>query len=98
MAGWHHWLDGCESEWTPGVRGGQWGLVCCSSWGCKESDTTERLNWTDSFKIYGNSPAADTSEFYQQYDKYNTKLNSSGIEGQIQFREGQLIYVEGIIC
>ena len=47
MAGWHHWLDGRESEWAPGVGGGQRGLVCCYSWGCKESDTTERLNWTE---------------------------------------------------
>jgi len=47
MAGWHHWLDGCESEWTPGIGDGQGGLVCCDSWGHKESDTTERLNWTD---------------------------------------------------
>ena len=47
MAGWHHWLDGCESEWTPGVGDGQGGLACCDSWGHKESDTTEWLNWTD---------------------------------------------------
>ena len=47
VAGWHHWLDGCESEWTPGVGDGQGGLACCDSWGHKESDTTERLNWTD---------------------------------------------------
>ena len=46
MAGWHHWLDGRESEWTPGV-GGQGGLACCNSWGRKESDTTEQLNWTE---------------------------------------------------
>ena len=46
MAGWHHWLDGCEFEWTPGVGDAQGGLVCCDSWGRKESDTTERLNWT----------------------------------------------------
>jgi len=43
MAGWHHWLDGRESEWTPGVGDGQGGLACCDSWGRKES--TE-LNWT----------------------------------------------------
>ena len=48
MAGWHHWLNGHEFEWTPGVGDEQGGLVCCSSWGCKESDTTERLNWTES--------------------------------------------------
>ena len=47
MVGWHHWLDGCESEWTPGVGGGQGGMVCCDSWGRKESDTTEWLNWTE---------------------------------------------------
>ena len=47
MAGWHHWLDGRESEWTPGAGAGQGGLVCCISLGRKESDTTKRLNWTD---------------------------------------------------
>ena len=47
MAGWHHWLDGLESEWTPGVCDGQGGLACCDSWGRKESDMTERLNWTE---------------------------------------------------
>ena len=47
MAGWHHWLDGCESEWTPGVGDGQGGLACCDSWGRKVSDMTERLNWTE---------------------------------------------------
>ena len=47
MAGWHHWLDGCESEWTAGVGDGQGGLVCCNSWGHKESDTIEQLNWTE---------------------------------------------------
>ena len=45
MAGWHHWLNGRESKWTPGVGDGLGGLVCCDSWGHKESDTTERLNW-----------------------------------------------------
>jgi len=47
MAGWHHRLDGCESEWTPGVGDGQGGLACCDSWGRKDSDKTEQLNWTD---------------------------------------------------
>ena len=45
MAGWHHWLDGQKSEWTLGVGDGQGGVVCCNSWGRKQSDTTERLNW-----------------------------------------------------
>ena len=47
MAGWHHWLDGHEFEWTPGVGDGEGGLACCDSWGRKESDMTERLNWTE---------------------------------------------------
>ena len=47
MAGWHHWLDEHESEWTPGDGDEQGGLACCSPWGCKESDTTKRLNWTE---------------------------------------------------
>ena len=42
MVGWHHWIDGCEFEQAPGVGGS---LACCMS--CKESDTTEQLNWTD---------------------------------------------------
>ena len=47
MARWHHRLDGHEFEWTLGVGDGQGGLVCCKSWGCKESDTTEWLIWFD---------------------------------------------------
>ena len=47
MAGWHHWLDGREFEWTLGVGNGQGGLACCNSWGHKESDMTEQLNWTE---------------------------------------------------
>jgi len=47
MAGWRHWLDGRESEWTPGVGDGQGSLVCCDSWGLKELDTTKQLNWSE---------------------------------------------------
>ena len=45
MVGWHHWLDGQELEQALGVGEGQGSLACCSPWGHKESDTTERLNW-----------------------------------------------------
>ena len=44
MAGWHHRLNGYEFGSTPGVGDGRGGLVCYDSWGCEESDTTERLN------------------------------------------------------
>ena len=45
MAGWHHRLDGHEFVWTLGDGDGQGGLACCDSWGRRESDTAERLNW-----------------------------------------------------
>ena len=46
--GWlDHRLNGHGFGWILGVGDGQGGLVCCGSWGCKESDTTERLNWTE---------------------------------------------------
>ena len=47
MVGWHHRLDGHGFGWTPGAGNEQGGLACCCSWGHKESDTTEWLNWTD---------------------------------------------------
>ena len=47
MAGWHHWVDGRESEWSPGVGDGQGGLACCNSWAHKELDTTEWLICSD---------------------------------------------------
>ena len=47
MVGLHHWFDGHEFEQASGIGDGQGSLACCSPWGCKESDTTERLNWTD---------------------------------------------------
>ena len=53
MAGWHHQLDGHELEWTLGVGDGQGGLACCNSWGRKESDTTEWLNWTEQDNVSG---------------------------------------------
>ena len=52
MVGWHHQLDAQGFGWTPGVGDGQGGLVCCSSWGRKELDTTERLNWTELNIVY----------------------------------------------
>ena len=53
MAGWHHQLDGHESEQAPGVGDGQGGLACCIPWGRKESDMTEQLSGTE-LKVSGN--------------------------------------------
>ena len=47
MVGWHHRVDGHEFEQAPGVGEGPGSLACCSSWCCKESNMTERLNWTE---------------------------------------------------
>ena len=47
IIGWHDRLNGHEFEQAPGVADGQGSLACCSPWGHKKSDTTERLNWTD---------------------------------------------------
>ena len=47
MVGWHRQLNGHEFEWTLAVGDGQGDLACCDSWGSKESDTTEWLNWPE---------------------------------------------------
>ena len=47
MVGWHHRLNGHESEQAPGIGDGQGSLTCCSPWGCRELDTTKWLNWTE---------------------------------------------------
>ena len=57
--GWHHWLSGHEFEQAPGDGDGQGGLTCCSPWGRKESDTTERLNKLTNFYYFvSNSPVS----------------------------------------
>ena len=50
MVGWDHRPDGHEFEQTPGAGDGQGGLACCDSWGRKELDTTEPLNWNWNWK------------------------------------------------
>ena len=52
MIEWYHWHNGHGFGWTPGVGDGQGGLACCDSWGRKELDMTEQLNWTESEYLY----------------------------------------------
>ena len=76
MVGWHHQLNGHGFGWTLGVGDGQGGLACCSPWGHKESDTTERLNWSSkflfifisiyTFLISKQPPGSDKKVRYQQ--------------------------------
>ena len=62
-------LNGREFAWTPGVGDGQGGLACCNSWGRKESDTTERLNWTEL-----NSPLYGLAKKFVQVCLYHLTL------------------------
>ena len=66
----HHWLDGHESEWTLAVGDGQGGLVCCNSWGCKASETTERLNWTELKKKWSFDTCYNMAEPSRHYAKW----------------------------
>ena len=78
MVGWHHWLNGYESGWTPGVGDGQGGLACCGSWGCRESDTTEQLNWTESnqaLKTILKDPHLHTRDYHSWTGKLIYKAN-----------------------
>ena len=82
MAGWHHWLDGRESEWTPGVGDGQGGLACCDSWGHKESDTTERLNWTEGYRNMNVFNSLWRRWFWLRNERYfSLSLHSGAILG-----------------
>ena len=69
MVGWHHWLDGHECEQGLGVVDGQGSLACCSPWGCKESDTTEQLNWTELI-LLSDTLAISMWDFYTCKFKY----------------------------
>ena len=70
MVGRHHWHNGHEFGWTLGVGNGQGGLECCSSWGHKESETIEWLNWTE-VKESGNnhSRSENISLFFEHFLK-----------------------------
>ena len=69
MAGWHHRLDGRESEWTLEVGDGQGGLACCDSLGRKESDTTELLTWTELNDDYEFGWVISNGWYYPPEDK-----------------------------
>ena len=70
MAGWHHQFNGHELEQAPGVGDGMGGLACCSSWGCKELDMTEQLNWLNWTEAF---PSEHIYYFYikQNHMKWN---------------------------
>ena len=93
MAGWHHRLDECESAWTPRDGDGQGGLACCDSWGCKESDTTKRLNWTERIQCmytymykYTQCVSWITQSCLTLYDPKDCSPPGSSVHGILQAR------------
>ena len=79
VVGWYHQLNEREFEQAPGVGDGQGGLVCCSPWGCKESDTTELLNWNriGSLRIKGSGDGRRWREQLTQRLEQFVKLVTS---------------------
>ena len=81
MVGWHHWLNGHGFGWTLGVGDGQGGLVCCSSWRRKESDMTERLNWTELNWSIGGDPKCRLGFSTSCYEWTWMNMNTNELHG-----------------
>ena len=80
MVGWHHRLNGHEFGWTPGVGDGQGGLVCCDSWGHKES--TQLREWTELNCFSGDQPHPAASQgFISHFIVMQKTLITLGIPG-----------------
>ena len=100
MVGWHHWLNGRVFGWTLGVGNGQGDLACCGSWGRKESDMTEWLNWTElnaiessHFLLYPFPPALSHSQIqglFQPFDSLDQVTHI--LELQLQHQPFQWIF------
>ena len=72
MVGWHHWFDGHEFQQALGV--GEGSLACCSPWGCRELDTTERLSWTDSPEHFSWNFKTNDFHFFTSPCSHSLKL------------------------
>ena len=91
MVGWHHWFNGHGFGWTQGVGDGQGSLVCCGSWGRKESVTTEQLNWTERCSIdkrqvkdmWGRTIGSDSVSITQYISMKKGILITKGRRGQM---------------
>ena len=79
MIGCHHWLNGHEFEQAPEVGDGQGGLVCCSPWGCKESDTTEWLSWTELQEILDEAMRNSIESILYSIEKWSCSDESNAL-------------------
>ena len=82
IAWWY--LDGRESEWTPGVGDGQGGLACCSSWDRKESDMTERLNWTELEYSYQHLFKSGFWSHWKKLENWGWRYSNSRVQVALQ--------------
>ena len=101
MVGWHHRLNGHEFGWTLGVGDGQGGLVCCGSWGCKESDMTERLNWTEDTRTHKSLDGETRGQLVQLLHFFPTATCKGGIvipklQRRKQIQEGLSVLSKGM--
>ena len=96
--GWDGWMaspsnrHGHGFQWTPGVGDGQGGLACCGSWGHKESDMTERLNWTElkgtsharigTIKDWSSKDLAEREEIKKTWQEYTEELYKNDLNDQ----------------
>ena len=78
MAGWHQRFDGQEFRWTLGVGDRQGGLVCCDSWGCKESDTTKWLNWTELKRVSTHAQHKEPRKKSKELNTFPSLLEGNG--------------------
>ena len=70
MAAWHHQLNAREFAWTLGAGNGQGGLACCDSWGRKELDMTEWMNWTELKSLFSPLACSVFSNYSMKYTGY----------------------------
>ena len=73
MAGWHHWLDGRESEWTPGDGDGQGGLACCDSWGHASVTELRQIYWDVSLEIWMIKGTSNLEEKHPSLREYRVQ-------------------------